>query len=180
VDGAEVLAREALLSRFAWEGGHADVWRVFDDGAAFAAMVAALAGPWLTARVSKVCGVEARGFILGSAVAFRLRAGFVPIRKAGSLFPGPKDRETTTPDYRGIPHQLEIQQRALQPNDRVLLVDDWAETGGQALAAKRLIEQRGAIFLGLTVMVDQLSDAQRQGLGHVRSIVRFAELPRSS
>jgi adenine phosphoribosyltransferase len=177
VERAEVLAREALLSRFAWQSGHADVWRVFDDGAAFAALVSALAEPWRTARVSKVCGVEARGFILGSAVAFTLGAGFVAIRKAGSLFPGPKDRQTTTPDYRGISHQLELQRRALQTNDRVLLVDDWAETASQALAAKRLIEQRGATLLGLAVMVDQLSDAQRRLLSDVRSIVRAAELP---
>jgi len=153
------------------------VWRVFDDGTAFAAVVGALAEPWVESRVTKVCGVEARGFILGSAVAFRLGAGFVAIRKAGALFPGPKDRQETAPDYRGIVQQLEIQQRALQPNDRVLLVDDWAEKGSQAIAAKRLIEHRQATFLGLAVMIDQLSDAQRNLLGQVRSIVRADELP---
>ncbi|HEY4872020.1 MAG TPA: phosphoribosyltransferase family protein [Candidatus Dormibacteraeota bacterium] len=180
MERAEALARDALLSRFAWQGGHADVWRVFDDGAAFAAVVAALAEPWLAARVSKVCGVEARGFILGSAVALRLGVGFVAIRKAGSLFPGAKDSETTAPDYRGIVNRLEIQQRALRTSDRVLLVDDWAEMGSQALAAKRLIERRGAIFLGVAVMVDQLSDSQRRLVGEVRSIVRASELPPSS
>jgi len=166
-----------LLSRFAWQGGHADVWRVFDDGEAFAAVVTALAEPWRSARVSKVCGVEARGFILGSAVAFKLGVGFVAIRKAGSLFPGPKDHATTAPDYRGIVHELEIQQRALETSDRVVLVDDWVEVGSQAMAAKQLIKQRGATILGLAVMVDQLSDAQRALLGDVRSIVRAAELP---
>jgi adenine phosphoribosyltransferase len=143
-------------------------------------VVVALAEPWLAAQVSKVCGVEARGFILGSAVAFRLGVGFVAIRKTGSLFPGPKDGETTAPDYRGIVHRLEIQQRALQTSDRILLVDDWAEKGSQALAAKRLIEQRGAILLGMAVMVDQLSDTQRRLLGEVHSIVRASELPASS
>jgi adenine/guanine phosphoribosyltransferase-like PRPP-binding protein len=108
-----------------------------------------------------------------------LRAGFVAIRKSGALFPGAKDRQKTAPDYRGIVHQLEIQQRALQANDRVLLVDDWAEEGSQAIAAKRLIEQRRATFLGLALM-DQLSDAKRSLLGDVRSIVRAAELPTSS
>jgi adenine/guanine phosphoribosyltransferase-like PRPP-binding protein len=106
-----------------------------------------------------------------------LGVGFVAIRKAGALFPGPKDRQATAPDYRGIVHELEIQQRALHTNDRVLLIDDWAEEGSQAMAAKRLIEQRGAMFLGLAVMVDQLSDATRTLLGEVRSIVRAAELP---
>jgi adenine phosphoribosyltransferase len=180
VERPEVLARDALLARFAWQGGHADVWRVFDDGPAFAFVVAALAEPWLNSGVLKVCGIEARGFILGAAVASRLGAGFVAVRKSGALFPGPKDRQVAAPDYRGIVHQLEIQQRALQPKDRVLLVDDWAEKGSQAVAAKRLIEQRGATFLGLALMVDQLSDAQRRLLGEVHSIVRAAELPPSS
>jgi adenine phosphoribosyltransferase len=150
---------------------------VFDDGSAFALVVAALAEPWRASRVSKVCGVEARGFILGSAVALTLGAGFVAIRKAGALFPGPKDRQETDPDYRGRVHQLEIQQRALQADDRVLLIDDWAQEGSQAIAAKRLIEGRGATFLGLAVMIDQLTDAKRSLLGEVRSIVRAAELP---
>ena len=174
---AETLARDALLSRFAWQDGHADVWRAFDDGEVFATIITALAEPWRSARVSKVCGVEARGFILGSAVAFHLGAGFVAIRKAGSLLPGPKVSQTTGPDYRGIVHQLEIQQRALDTSDRVLLVDDWAERGSQALAAMQLIKQAGATLLGLAVMVDQLSDAQRALLGEVRSIVRADELP---
>lgn len=153
------------------------MWRVFDDGPAFTAVVAALAEPWREARVSKVCGVEARGFILGSAVALTLKAGFVAIRKAGALFPGSKDSEETAPDYRGIAHRLEMQRRALEANDRVLLVDDWAEEGSQAMAAKHLIEGRRATYLGLTVMVDQLTDATRRLLGDVRSIVRAAELP---
>jgi adenine phosphoribosyltransferase len=180
VERVEALTRDALLTRFAWHNGHADVWRVFDDGSTFAALVAGLAEPWLSSRVSKVCGVEARGFILGSAVALRLGAGFVAIRKAGALFPGPKDSQRTAPDYRGTVHQLELQQRALATNDRVLLVDDWAEEGSQAIAAKSLIEQRRATFIGLALMVDQLSDAKRSLLGDVRSLVRAAELPRSS
>jgi adenine/guanine phosphoribosyltransferase-like PRPP-binding protein len=104
-------------------------------------------------------------------------AGFVAIRKAGALIPGPKDTQATAPDYRTRIHRLEIQQRALGAHDRVLLVDDWAEEGSQALTAKRLIEQRGAAFLGLAVMVDQLSDAKRILIGDVRSILRASELP---
>jgi len=177
VDRSDGLARDAVLARFAWQGGHADVWRVFDDGSAFALVVAALAEPWRASRVSKVCGVEARGFILGSAVAYRLGAGFVAIRKAGALFPGPKDTQETAPDYRRKVHRLEIQKRSLETGDRILLVDDWAEEGSQATAARRLIEGRGATYLGLAVMVDQLSEANRSLLGEVRSIVRGGELP---
>jgi adenine/guanine phosphoribosyltransferase-like PRPP-binding protein len=121
--------------------------------------------------------VEARGFILGSAVALTLGSGFVAIRKAGALFPGAKDSQETAPDYRGMVHRQEVQRRALQTEDRVLLVDDWAQEGSQAMAAKTLIENRGATFLGLAVMIDQLSDANRSLLGQVRSIAHAAELP---
>jgi adenine phosphoribosyltransferase len=85
MEGSDALARDVLLTRFAWQGGHADIWRVLYDGSAFALVVAALAEPWRASHVTKVCGVEARGFILGSAVAFRLGAGFVAMRKAGTI-----------------------------------------------------------------------------------------------
>jgi adenine phosphoribosyltransferase len=106
-----------------------------------------------------------------------LGAGFVAIRKAGALFPGKKVRQQTGPDYRGTVHYLEVQERALDGTDRVLLVDDWVEKGSQALAAKSIIEQGGATLVGLAVVVDQLTDEQRGRLGDVHSIVRASELP---
>jgi adenine phosphoribosyltransferase len=124
---AQALARKAFLARFEWDLGHANIWRIFADGDALALIVAGMADPWRTANVSKVCAVEARGFILGSAVAVKLEAGFVGIRKAGAHLPGPKLREQAAADYRGKTHELMIQQHALSDKDRVLLVDDWAE-----------------------------------------------------
>jgi hypothetical protein len=116
-------AAEAFLRRFSWQRGHADIWRVFDDSEAFAAVVAALIGPWREKDVTKVCGIEARGFILGGAAAYGLGVGFVAIRKQGHLFPGPKHRVEAALDYRDTRHVLEIQQQSVQAGDRVLLVD---------------------------------------------------------
>jgi adenine phosphoribosyltransferase len=175
-----VSARDLLLKTFAWQGGHADVWRVFDDGAAFAAVVAGLVEPWRSANVTKVCGIESRGFILGGAAALALDVGFVAIRKEGALFPGPKVAIESGPDYRGLHHVLQMQERAVSEGDRLLLVDDWIERGSQAFAARGLIERCGADLVGIAVMVDQLGDEARAHLPTVTSIVTATELPPSA
>ena len=120
----------AFLRRFAWEHGHADVWRVFDDAEAFSEVVNALAEPWRAERIAKVCGIEARGFVLAGAVAYALDAGFVAIRKRGNLFPGTKHQVEAAPEYRGTSHVLQIQQRSIGAG----------EGGSQAVATRRLIQ----------------------------------------
>jgi adenine/guanine phosphoribosyltransferase-like PRPP-binding protein len=120
------LARAAFFRHFAWAEGHADVWAIFADAAAFAAVVNGLAAPWRNVGITHIVGVEARGFLLGGAVAAELGAGFVAVRKPGGLLPGPKARVVASTDYRGIAHQLRV-QRVLRPQDVALLVDDWAE-----------------------------------------------------
>jgi len=169
------VARSALLTQFRWQDGHADVWRVFADAPSFAAVVEGLAEPWRQAGISHVVGIESRGFLLGGAVAVRLGAGFVAVRKAGGLFPRATLRTVAAPDYRGVAHELRMQER-LQPGDVALLVDDWAERGSQAAAVVRLIGQSGARFAGLSLMVDQLADPTRATLGRVTALVHAAEL----
>jgi adenine phosphoribosyltransferase len=168
---------EAFLRRFAWQGGHADVWRVFDDSEVFAEMVAALVGPWREKDVTKICGIEARGFILGGAAAYELRVGFVAIRKHGHLFPGPKRRVEAGLDYRGARHVLEIQERSIQSGDRVLLIDDWIERGSQAIAARQLVEDCGGLLIGIAVLVDQLDDEIRDDLPPLTSTITARDLP---
>jgi adenine phosphoribosyltransferase len=73
-------------------------------------------------------------------------------------------------------HTLRAQRELLGPSDRVLLVDDWAEAGSQAMAAKQIIESSGAAFLGLSIIVDQLVDDRRAVLGRVDALVRHREL----
>ncbi|MFZ0324126.1 MAG: phosphoribosyltransferase family protein [Actinomycetes bacterium] len=168
-------ARRLLLEHFRWTQGHGDVWRVFSDAAAWSATVSGLVGPWRDKRVTHVAGVESRGFLLGGAAAIALGVGFVAIRKADGLFPGAKVTAEASTDYRGLRHQLRM-QRTLGADDRVLIVDDWAEVGSQAQAARQLIESVGATFAGLSLMVDQMSDDTRGRLAPVTSLVRADEL----
>lgn len=168
---------EELLSRFRWIGGHADVLGLLADGGFFARSVAALAEPFEKARVTKVAGVEARGFVFGAAVAMRLGAGFVPVRKLGSVHPGPKAVRVSSLDWRGQSLTYQLQRAAVAGGDRVLLVDDWAETGSQALAARSLIEECSGAWVGLSLLVDQLDESVRRRLEPVVSIVRHEQLP---
>jgi adenine phosphoribosyltransferase len=168
-------ARRALLGSFRWVSGHADVWRVFADADAFAAVVAGLVAPWRHRGVTHVVGIEARGFLIGGAAAVQLGAGFVAVRKADGLLPGDKVTAETTADYRGRRHRLRM-QTVLGPADRVLLVDDWAERGSQARGVQQLVAACGARFLGMSVLVDQLGDRMRADLGSVTALVRAQEL----
>jgi adenine phosphoribosyltransferase len=166
-----VSIADELLTRFRWVDGHADVWRLFVDRGFFARMVVALASPYRDGEVTKVSGIEARGFIVGAAVARELQAGFVAIRKEGGIFPGEKLTQATPPDYRGNTTTLRLQRDSLTSDDRVLLVDDWFETGSQALTAKSLIEAAGAVFVGASVIVDQLDPEIRLLLGQFSALI---------
>jgi adenine phosphoribosyltransferase len=170
---------EEFTSRFQWIDGHADVLSPLADGAFLGRAVAALAEPFRDAGVTKVAAVEARGFIVGAGVALRLGVGFVPMRKEGAIFPGVKASHLADPDWRGRRHVLQVQRDALDANDRVLLVDDWAELGSQALAARWLVEECDATWAGLSLLVDQLRDDVRAQLEPVHAVVRHDELPPS-
>lgn len=176
-DGAAAAeARGLVLERFRWIDGHADVWAVFRDAAALSAVVAALVEPFRAAGVTAVCGVEARGFLLGGAAAVALGVGFVPVRKAAGLFPGDKVTAETGADYRGLRHTLRMRRDSVGPGDRLLLVDDWIETGHQASAVRSMIEACGGTWVGCSVVVDQLDAVRRAGLGAVARLVRAHEL----
>lgn len=157
--------------------GIGDMWKVFNDAALFNAIVRALADPYREAGVTKVAGVEARGFVLGAAVATTLDAGFAGIRKPGGLYPGPSFERRTPPDYRGNEFVLRLQESALNANDRVILVDDWFETGGQATAAVELVKESGAQYLGSSIVVDWLTPEMRERLAPVRAVLDRSSLP---
>ncbi len=145
--------RDDLVHSFRWVDGHADVWRWFADADLFRSIVRALADPFRDGGVTKVAALEARGFVLAGAVATDLRAGVIGVRKEGGASPGPRSEVQTAPDYRGRRLSLVMRSDLLTDVDRVLLVDDWIETGSQAVAARILIEQTGASFAGLAVIV---------------------------
>ncbi len=128
-----------------------DVTTLFADAAGFRAAIAGLAAPWADARIDAVVGLEARGFILGGAVADRLGTGFVPIRKQGKL-PHAVLSESYSLEYgRAV---MEIHDDALVPGARVLVVDDLLATGGTAQAAIRLCRRLGAEVVGCGFVVD--------------------------
>jgi adenine phosphoribosyltransferase len=116
-----------------------------------AAAVEALAAGYEEENIDIVAGVEARGFILGGALALKLGAGFVPVRKPGKL-PAATYGEDYDLEY-GT-DRLEIHQDALKPGERVLLVDDLIATGGTAAAAVSLIQRIGAHVAGCCFVVD--------------------------
>lgn len=128
-----------------------DITPLLNDARAFAAAIDALAEPFGPARVDRVLGVEARGFIFAAPVAYRLEAGFVPVRKAGKL-PWEIEREEYVLEY-GT-DLLEIHRDAVHPGERVLIVDDVLATGGTAAATARLVERLGGTVVGFGFLID--------------------------
>jgi adenine phosphoribosyltransferase len=128
-----------------------DVTTLFADARGFRMAIDQLLTPYAGMRIDKVAGLEARGFILGGAVAHQLSTGFVPIRKKGKL-PGAVIAQAYTLEYGEA--VVEVHDDALQPGEKVLLVDDLLATGGTAEAGIRLIERLGAEVVGCAFVVD--------------------------
>jgi adenine phosphoribosyltransferase len=173
------VLREMLLSRFRWIGGHADVLGLLEDATFLAEVGRTLWEPFSDSGVTKVAAVEARAFVLGTAAALSGGVGIVAIRKPGAVDPGPKAVRMTEPDWRGRRVELALRRAAVAPGDRVLVVDDWAETGSQALAARKLVEECGGSYVGLSLLVDQLPAEVRERLAPVTAVARHDELPSS-
>ncbi|HTH67549.1 MAG TPA: adenine phosphoribosyltransferase [Rhodanobacter sp.] len=128
-----------------------DVTPLLVNAGSFARCIDALAEPWQGSGVQAVCGIEARGFIFGAALAQKLHAGFVPLRKPGKLPP-----PVATVDYQleyGS-DQLQVQRDAFRPGERVLLADDVLATGGTLAAAAALVGELGAELLGASVVIE--------------------------
>ena len=128
-----------------------DVTTLFADPRGFRMAVDQLLAPYAGARIDKVAGLEARGFILGGAVAHQLSTGFVPIRKKGKL-PGAVISQAYSLEYGEA--VVEVHDDAMAPGEKVLLVDDLLATGGTAEAGIRLIERLGAEVVGCAFVVD--------------------------
>ena len=131
-----------------------DITTLLRDPAGFRKAVDELVQPYAGADVNKVAGIEARGFILGGAVAHQLSVGFVPIRKRGKL---PWQTFSVEYELEYGKDQIEIHIDGLQRADRVLIVDDLLATGGTAEAAIRLVREAGGEVVG-TIFVIELPD----------------------
>ena len=128
-----------------------DITTLLKDKVGFATLIDALSERYLETKVDLVLGMEARGFIFGPALAYRLNAGFVPVRKPGKL-----PAETAKYDYAleyGT-NTLEIHKDAIQKGQRVLIVDDLLATGGTAEATAKLAESLGGEIAGLGFVVE--------------------------
>ncbi len=128
-----------------------DITTLLGNARAFRRTVDELVQPWAGAKIDKVAGIEARGFIVGGAVAHQLSAGFVPIRKKGKL-PHQTVRMAYALEYGH--DEMEIHVDAVQPGERVILVDDLIATGGTAEGAVKLLRQIGAEVIAACFIVD--------------------------
>ncbi len=128
-----------------------DVTTLFGDAQGFKACIAQLTEPYRTTPIDAIAGIEARGFIMGGAMADKLGCGFIPIRKKGKL-----PWKTYAQDYQleyGT-DRIEMHQDALARGNRVLIVDDLIATGGTAEAAAKLIHRAGGTIMGAAFIID--------------------------
>jgi adenine phosphoribosyltransferase len=140
-----------------------DITTLLKDKVGFAQLIDALAAHYIGQKIDLVLGIEARGFIFGPALAYRLNAGFVPVRKPKKL-PAPVAQVKYYLEYGS--DTLEIHQDAIQPGQRVVLVDDLLATGGTMEATIKLVKQLGGEIAGLAFVIE---------LDFLKGRERFAE-----
>ena len=128
-----------------------DITTLLKDKAGFATLIDALSENYLERKIDLVLGIEARGFIFGPALAYRLNAGFVPVRKPKKL---PAETAKWTYDLEYGTDTLEIHKDAVEPGQRVIIVDDLLATGGTANACASLANSLGADIAGLGFVVE--------------------------
>jgi len=149
-----------------------DITPLLADPKAFAAAVDALCADFTNAGIKYVAAVEARGFIFGSAVAERLGAGFVPIRKKGKL---PYKTEAVTYDLEYGTDTLEVHRDAVSKGAKVLIVDDLLATGGTMAAACKLIKKIGGQIAGISFLIELVELSGRDKLGDykVKAVISY-------
>ncbi|MCB1417831.1 MAG: adenine phosphoribosyltransferase [Notoacmeibacter sp.] len=151
-----------------------DITTLLGDARAFRRSVDELVHPWAGSKIDHVAGIEARGFILGGAMAHQLSSGFVPIRKKGKL-----PHETVSIAYSleyGV-DEMEMHKDAVLPGQKVILVDDLIATGGTAEGAVKLLQQMGAEVVSACFVIDlpELGGRRKiENLGvTVRTLIEF-------
>ena len=128
-----------------------DITPLLRDGEAFRALIDTFAERYAQAKIDAVAGIDARGFIIGAALAYRLGCGFIPVRKAGKL-PFETMGESYSLEYGEA--TVEVHTDAADPGDHVLVIDDLIATGGTILAAAKLMQRLGASIVEAAVVVD--------------------------
>lgn len=151
-----------------------DITTLLKDKTGFAQLIDAFAAYYIGKEIDLVLGIEARGFIFGPALAYRLNAGFVPVRKPGKL-PGQVARVNYDLEYGS--DALEIHLGAIQPGQRVLIVDDLLATGGTMQATVQLVRQLGGeiVGVGFAIELDFLKGAAKLQEYDVFSLMHYDE-----
>ena len=151
-----------------------DITTLLKDKAGFAKLIDAMAEHYIDRKVDLVLGIEARGFIFGPALAYRLNAGFVPVRKPKKL---PATTVRVTYDLEYGSDTLEIHEDAIEPGQRIVLVDDLLATGGTMEATVKLVRQLGGDIAGLAfaVELDFLKGRERFPDMDVYSLLHYDE-----
>jgi adenine phosphoribosyltransferase len=151
-----------------------DITTLLKDRVGYAMLIDALAEYYLAKQVDLVLGMEARGFIFGPALAYRLNAGFVPVRKPGKL---PAETSKVSYDLEYGSNTLEIHKDAIQKGQRVIIVDDLLATGGTAEATAKLATNLGAEIagLGFVVELDFLQGRSKLTNYDVFSLLHYAQ-----
>lgn len=151
-----------------------DITTLLKDQAGFAQMIDAFAAHYIGQGIDLVLGTEARGFIFAPAIAYRLNAGFVPVRKPKKL---PAETLRVSYDLEYGSDGLEIHKDAVQPGQRVLLVDDLLATGGTMAATVQLVEQLGGKIAGIAfaIELDFLKGRSKLAGHDVFSLLHYAE-----
>lgn len=149
-----------------------DITTLLKEPDGLKATIDALSGPYASARIDSVVGIESRGFILGAAVAQRIGAGFVPVRKPGKL-PARTIKEVYELEYGK--DAVEIHADAIVRGQRVLIVDDVLATGGTAAATTRLVKQLGGELHGLAFLIELMFlDGKSKLIGeNVYSVLQY-------
>ena len=149
-----------------------DITPILSQPALFKQVIDAFAERWHGERITKVVGIESRGFVFAAPLAYVLGAGMTIVRKPGKL-PWRTIREAYALEYGEA--VLELHEDAFAPGERVLVVDDVLATGGTAEAAGRLVERQGATLVSYSFMVDLsfLGGAERLGEEKVHALLRF-------
>jgi adenine phosphoribosyltransferase len=149
-----------------------DITPVLSDGALFHQVIDALVARWRGERISKVAGIESRGFVFAAPLAYALGAGLTIVRKPGKL-PWRTIQEAYALEYGEA--VLELHEDAFHPGERVLVVDDVLATGGTAEAVGRLVARQGATLVAYSFVVELgfLGGARRLGAAQVDALLRY-------
>lgn len=164
-----IMSPNTKGDKFAW----LDPTSIYINGEAFHDLLDDLTADLADLKVDVVAGLDAMGFVLASALATRMKVGFLPVRKAGKLCVA-TDKVSFT-NYSGRTQDMEMRLPAFAPGTKVLVVDQWVETGGTMSAAMELVKRQGGIVVGLAAIAieeNPVTDAYRRDMRCVSAVVQ--------